>query len=180
MGRRGGEFVKLNAQLVHPAEYFRLRNVRRGVQIEQIRRRPVSLLAGKLADRVGRTTVTIASMAVSGACALAIGFFYHAGAAALAVVAIVWGFAVVADSAQFSACVSELCEREYLGTALTLQTSLGFLLTMLTIRLVPLVEARIGTQWSFSVLALGPAAGIVAMLALRRLPEAKRIAGGKR
>jgi MFS family permease len=140
---------------------------------------PGSLLAGKLADRVGRTTVTIASMAVSGACALAIGFFYHAGAAALAVVAIIWGFAVVADSAQFSACVSELCEREYLGTALTLQTSLGFLLTMLTIRLVPFVETRIGIQWAFSVLALGPAAGIVAMLALRRLPAAQRIAGGK-
>jgi MFS family permease len=141
---------------------------------------PGSLLAGKLADRVGRTTVTIASMAVSGACALAIGFFYHSGEAALAVVAIFWGFAVVADSAQFSACVSELCEREYLGTALTLQTSLGFLLTMLTIRLVPFVEARLGIQWSFSVLALGPAAGIVAMLALRRLPAAQKIAGGKR
>lgn len=141
---------------------------------------PACVLAGKLADQVGRTTVTIASMAISGACALAIGWFYHAGFAALSCVAIVWGFAVVADSAQFSACVSELGSREHLGTALTLQTSLGFLLTIFTIRLVPLVEARIGTQWSFSVLALGPAAGIVAMLALRRHPAAVRIAGGRR
>lgn len=141
---------------------------------------PGSLLAGSAADRVGRTTVTIASMAVSGACALTIGFFYHGHVQILAAVAIVWGFAVVADSAQFSACVTELCDREYLGTALTLQTSLGFLLTMLTIRLVPLLAARIGPQWSFSVLALGPVAGIAAMLALRRHPEAAKIAGGRR
>lgn len=141
---------------------------------------PGSALAGKLADRIGRTTTTIASMAISGACALAIGFFYDAGFAALTAVAIVWGFAIVADSAQFSACVTELGAREYVGTALTLQTSLGFLLTMFTIRLVPLVEAHIGTRWSFSVLALGPAAGIVAMAALRRLPEAAKIAGGRR
>ena len=141
---------------------------------------PGCVLAGKLADRIGRTTITIASMALSGTCALAIGFFYHAGFAALTAVAIVWGFAIVADSAQFSACITELSAREYVGTALTLQTSLGFLLTMFTIRLVPWVEARIGTQWSFSVLALGPAAGIVAMAALRRLPEARKIAGGRR
>jgi MFS family permease len=141
---------------------------------------PACVLAGKLADRIGRTSVTIASMAISGMCALAIGWFFHSGFAVLSAVAIVWGFAVVADSAQFSACVSELGSPEHLGTALTLQTSLGFLLTIFTIRLVPLVEARIGTQWSFSVLALGPAAGIVAMLALRKNPAAVRIAGGRR
>jgi MFS family permease len=141
---------------------------------------PGSVIAGKLADRVGRTTITIASMAISAACALIIGFVYHSASGALAIVAIIWGFAIVADSAQFSACVTELGAREYLGTALTLQTSLGFLLTMFTIRLVPWVESRIGTQWSFSVLALGPLAGIVAMIALRRSPASLKIAGGKR
>jgi MFS family permease len=138
-----------------------------------------SVVAGIAADRVGRTRITILSMAVSGACALAIGSLYHAPAAWLAAVAILWGFAIVADSAQFSACVSELCPREYLGTALTLQTSLGFLLTMLTIRMVPWVEAHIGKQWSFSVLAIGPAAGIVAMAALARHPAARQLASGK-
>ncbi len=139
---------------------------------------PGCLIAGHLADRIGRTTVTMASMAISAACALLIGFFYSIRL--LAAVAIVWGFAIVADSAQFSACVTELCDRKYLGTALTLQTSLGFLLTMLTIRLVPLVEARIGEQWSFSILAIGPILGIFAMLALRRDPASVKIAGGKR
>ena len=139
---------------------------------------PGSLIAGHLADRIGRTTVTIWSMVVSAACALFIGFFYSTPL--LAAVAILWGFAIVADSAQFSACVTELCDRKYLGTALTLQTSLGFLLTMLTIRLVPVVQSRIGQQWSFTILAIGPILGIVAMQALRRDPASLKIAGGNR
>jgi MFS family permease len=141
---------------------------------------PGSVIAGKLADRVGRTTITIWSMAISGTCALLIGFAYHADILVLIAIAIVWGFAIVADSAQFSACVTELESREHVGTALTLQTSMGFLLTMFTIRLVPWIAARIGMQWSFSVLAIGPALGIVAMTALRRRPESVKIAGGKR
>lgn len=139
---------------------------------------PGSLIAGQLADRIGRTTVTIASMVLSSACALLIGFAY--GTPALAAVAIVWGFAIVADSAQFSACVTELSSRQYLGTALTLQTSLGFLLTMFTIRLVPMLQARIGERWSFTVLAIGPLFGIWAMAALRRNPASLKIAGGRR
>jgi MFS family permease len=86
----------------------------------------------------------------------------------------------VADSAQFSAAVSELAPREYVGTALTLQTSLGFLLTAATIYLVPTVAAAIGWRWSMSVLALGPVLGVWAMLTLRRRPEALQLAGGKR
>jgi MFS family permease len=141
---------------------------------------PGSVAAGQLADRIGRTTITIGSMAISGMCALLIGFAYHAGSLVLGTIAMVWGFAIVADSAQFSACVTELESREHVGTALTLQTSMGFLLTMFTIRLVPWIGARIGTQWSFGVLAIGPAVGIVAMAALRRRPESLKIASGKR
>jgi dipeptide/tripeptide permease len=85
----------------------------------------------------------------------------------------------VADSAQFSAAVSELCQKEYTGTALTLQTSLGFLLTLVTIRLVPTLEGSLGWEWAFAFLALGPLAGMWAMYALRRSPEAVKLAGGK-
>ena len=141
---------------------------------------PASVAAGWLADRWGRTRTTSLAMAISGACALGIGFFFHAGAVWLAAVALVWGFAVVADSAQFSACTSELCEPHHIGTALTLQNSLGFFLTMVTIRLVPQVDRWVGTQWSMAFLAIGPACGIAAMLRLRRMPEAERIAGGRR
>lgn len=93
---------------------------------------------------------------------------------------LIWGFAIVADSAQFSAAVSELCQKEYTGTALTLQTSLGFLLTLVTIRLVPTLKGLLGWNWAFAFLALGPIVGIWAMYALRKSPEAVKLAGGNR
>ncbi|MGH7522261.1 MAG: MFS transporter [Gemmatimonadales bacterium] len=137
-------------------------------------------LGGRYADRWGRTLVTSAAMVVSGSCAIAVGFFFGGSLIALIPLLLVWGIAVVADSAQFSAAVSELAPRDYVGTALTLQTSLGFLLTCLTIYVLPLAAGAIGWRWSMSVLAIGPAFGVWAMLALRRRPEALQLAGGAR
>ena len=139
-----------------------------------------SLVAGKLADRWGRTTITSAAMAVSGICCLTAGLFYGAAPWILSSACLVWGFAVVADSAQFSAGVSELCPAERTGTALTLQTSLGFLLTLVTIRLVPTLERLVTWRYAFAFLAVGPAVGIWAMLRLRRLPASARMASGRR
>ena len=94
--------------------------------------------------------------------------------------ALVWGFAVVADSAQFSALVTEVAPAHAVGTALTLQTSLGFLLTTLTIQGVPALRDAVGWPLAFGVLALGPAAGILAMRRLRsvrrRAPAAPPVA----
>jgi len=137
-------------------------------------------LGGRYADRLGRTTVTSAAMAVSGACALGVGVVYGSPIWILVPVLLVWGVAVIADSAQFSAAVSELAPAAYVGTALTLQTSLGFLLTAATIYLVPRTAQVTGWRWSMSVLAIGPALGVWAMQALRRRPEASRMAGGRR
>ena len=95
------------------------------------------VLAGLAADRKGRTLVTSVAMAVSGACCVAVGFCYGGPPLVLLAVAAVWGFSVVADSAQFSAAVTELGDAQYMGTALTLQTSIGFLLTAISIDLVP-------------------------------------------
>jgi MFS family permease len=125
-----------------------------------------SLVAGRLADRLGRERVISASLAVSGACCLLVGALYGRSPALLFPVCLVWGFAVVADSAQFSARASELCPPERTGTALTLQTSLGFLLTLATIRLVPFLERLLTWRWAFAVLALGPAFGLWAMARL--------------
>lgn len=136
--------------------------------------------AGLLADRVGRTVVTSAAMALSGACCLIIGFLFGAHPALLLAVASLWGASVVADSAQFSACVTELGDARYMGTALTIQTCCGFLLTTVSIHLVPLLVERVGWRYAFIALAPGPVFGVLAMLALRRLPEAARIAQGKR
>ncbi len=138
-----------------------------------------SLLAGQLADRVGRTTVTILSLVMSGACSITAGLLFGRNPILLTLLCLIWGFAIVADSAQFSAAISELCRTEYTGTALTLQTSLGFLLTLVTIRLIPTLEGYIGWNWAFAFLAIGPAVGIWAMYRLRQLPQAKQLAGGK-
>ena len=136
-------------------------------------------LGGRLADRYGRTAITSISMAVSGLCAVAVGLVYAQPLIALTPVLLIWGVAIVADSAQFSTAVSELAPPELVGTALTLQTCLGFLLTCLTIYFLPTVAAALGWRWSMAVLAVGPALGVWAMLTLRRRPEAMRLAGGR-
>jgi MFS family permease len=138
-----------------------------------------SVIAGLAADRMGRTKVAIGSLALSGACALVAGFFYSQPGL-LTALCLVWGFAVVADSAQFSAAVSELTDPRYVGTALTLQTSLGFLLTLFTLRLVPLLQATLGWERVFMLLAIGPVLGIWSMRRLRSLPAAARMASGRR
>jgi len=132
------------------------------------------VVGGLAADRVGRERLTIWSMAVSGSCALVIGLSAWSAPLAIAV-GLVWGFAVVADSAQFSALVTELAPAHAVGTALTLQTSLGFLLTMASIQLVPHLVAVVGWRWAFVALAAGPAVGIGAM---RRLLAIRQRTGG--
>jgi sugar phosphate permease len=121
---------------------------------------------GWQADRSGRERVVNLSMALSGACCLAAGLFFGADAWLLAVVTWCWGFFVVADSAQFSALVTEVSPRHAVGTALTLQTSTGFLLTIVTIQLVPILVEAVTWRWAFCVLAIGPVLGIAA---IRRL-----------
>ena len=138
-----------------------------------------AVVAGWLAERLGRTAVTSAAMLVSGSTALVIGFL-PATVVVVTVAAAVWGATVVADSAQFSAAMTELSDEAYRGSALAFQTGVGFLLTAVTIRAVPLIEARAGWGPAFAILAIGPALGIASMLALRRLPEATRLAGGLR
>jgi MFS family permease len=136
--------------------------------------------AGAGADRWGRTTLTMAAMALSGACAAVIGLTFGAAPALTMVVAIVWGVSVVADSAQFSTAVTELSPPAYVGTALTMQTSVGFAITLLSIWLIPLAVHAIGWRWAFATLTIGPALGVLAMGRLRALPEARRMAGGRR
>jgi MFS family permease len=138
------------------------------------------VVAGAIADRLGRTIVTSAAMAISGSCCLVIGLLFGANPIALLIVAAIWGASVVADSAQFSACVTELGDPQYIGTALTIQTSLGFLLTTISIELIPRFENLVSWRYAFTILAIGPLFGVISMLRLRGLPEAEKIAHGRR
>ena len=128
---------------------------------------------GLVADRRGREWLVTVAMAASGTCALLIGLTFGHAFWLVAVVALVWGFFVVADSAQFSALVTESVPPHAVGTALTLQTSLGFLLTMISIQLVPPAEAAVGWRWAFTVLAMGPAFGIWAIARLSAMRRAR-------
>ena len=135
------------------------------------------VVAGLIADRVGRTLVTSWAMAISGTCCLVIGFLFGGNPIVLLLVAAIWGATVVADSAQFSSCVTELGDPQYIGTALTVQMCIGFLLTNISIELVPKIS---DWRYAFMILAPGPLFGVVSMLRLRGLPEAVKIAHGRR
>jgi MFS family permease len=137
------------------------------------------LAGGALADRFGRTTLTIGAMAMSGCCAILIGFLFGGPPWLLFLLALVWGVTVIADSAQFSASIAELADPDYVGTMLTVQTSLGFLLTLATVHLVPHMVELVGWRYAFAVLAVGPFLGVWAMYRLRRHPEAVKLAGGR-
>jgi len=138
------------------------------------------ILGGLVADRIGRTTLTVAAMAISGTCCLLAGPLFGGDPSILCVLCLVWGCAVVADSPQFTASVIELSDRSLTGTMITVQTCAGFLLTTVTIHLTPFLVEWIGWRHAFAVLALGPALGIWAMLRLRFHPDAVRLANGRR
>ncbi len=139
-------------------------------------------VAGRIADRLGRTTLTMGAMAVSGSTAILIGLLFGAPPLLTLVAGVVWGVSVVADSAQFSTAVTELGPPGTAGSALALQTASGFLLTGVTITLVGVLSADDALGWRavFALLAIGPAIGVVAMWRLRRRPEAVRMANGNR
>ena len=138
------------------------------------------LFGGLFADRMGRTTLTMAAMAVSGTCALFVGLLFGANPVLLGLVVLIWGVAVVADSAQFSSCILELSNPDYRGTMVTIQTCIGFLLTLVTIHMIPPLVEAVGWRYAFAPLAIGPALGVWAMARLRAHPEAYRLANGNR
>jgi len=138
------------------------------------------VLGGLFADRMGRTTLTILAMAVSGSCAVAAGFLYGGDPAWLVALCLVWGVAVVADSPQFSASIAELSDRGLVGTMLTVQTSMGFLLTLVTIHMIPWLVETVGWRYAFAALAPGPLVGVIAMARLRAHPDAVKLANGRR
>ena len=135
---------------------------------------------GVVSDRWGRTRLTMLAMTASGLCALTIGFTFGGPPLLTLLVALVWGVTVIADSAQFSTAMTELAPPAYVGTALTAQTCAGFALTTLSIWLIPPVAGALGWRWAFATLAVGPFLGVAAMARLRALPEARRLAGGRR
>jgi MFS family permease len=138
-----------------------------------------SYLAGRLADRRGRTLAAGGSMVISGTAAALTAVVFNAPSWVMIGLLLIWGLTVVSDSAQFSAIVTEVVPDNVRGTALTLQTALGFMLTLITISLVPLIADRSSWQWAFLILVPGPVIGTIAMVRLKHSPWSAKIAGGR-
>lgn len=126
-----------------------------------------SVYAGLLSDRVSRSQAAALAMKWSAAMAIVIGFLVDAPWPIVLGLGLIWGFWVVADSAQFSTIVSEVVDSSYVGTALTMQLAAGFTLTVFTIFLVPEIRDAYGWGWAFLLLAPGPILGAWAMRALQ-------------
>jgi MFS family permease len=135
-----------------------------------------SVWGGLFADKRGRERLVSISLFMSGSCCLLSGVLFGGPIWILGALAMTWGFFVIADSAQFSTLVTESVPAHTVGTALTIQTSLGFLLTMLPMQVVPLIAQRTGWRWGFAILALGPIAGIAA---IRRLAALRASESGR-
>ena len=138
------------------------------------------LVAGRAADRHGRTTITMISMGISGSCALLAGLLFQAPPWLMIPLLLLWGLSIIADSAQFSAAITELSPPQWTGTLLTLQTALGFALTAIMVQLLPLWIDQAGWSWAFAPLAIGPFIGVWAMARLRTRPDALKLASGRR
>ena len=134
---------------------------------------------GLLGDRWSRSKTTAVMMSVSGLCAVATALLAEGPWVVLLLIGLVWGFTVVADSAQFSTLVTEFASQTYVGTALTLQLALGFTLTVSTIWLVPLIESASGWGWALGMLGVGPALGVIAMLRLAPTEAATKATGDR-
>ncbi len=122
---------------------------------------------GSIADRIGYGRFVMIAMAVSGTCALITPLVFGRSLPLLTILVLIWGTAVIADSAQFSTMITQVVPPHAVGTALTLQTSIGFLLTTVSIQLVPAVVEMVGWRYAFPMLALGPIIGIAAIRRLR-------------
>ena len=122
---------------------------------------------GLVADRIGRIPLVTRALVVSGTCCALIGLTFGRSLWVVAPLALIWGFFIIADSAQFSVLVTESVPAHAVGTALTFQVSLGFLLTTGAIQVIPPIVRTAGWPWAFALLAVGPVVGIVSLNALR-------------
>lgn len=138
-----------------------------------------NVIGGKIADSIGRTKFNIIMLIISGSSSLIIGFFLNNAILAL-VIAIIWGLTIVPDSPQYSAMISELSDPAYIGTALTIQTTLGFAITNITIWLLPVIVDSTSWIFGFAFLVLGPLIGILSLIKLRKEPDSELIAQGKK
>ncbi len=138
-----------------------------------------NIFGGRIADKIGRTGFNIIMLGMSGLSSIVIGFFYQNPIGSL-VISLIWGLTVVPDSPQFSVMITELGDPAYLGTTLTMQTTIGFGISIISIRLLPIFVNLVGWSLGFTLLIIGPLIGIISLFILRKEPDSIKIANGKK
>jgi MFS family permease len=123
--------------------------------------------AGAAAGRIGKANVAIIALVASLLAGLATAASFGGPWWITAALFVIWGIAIIPDSAQFSALVADASPPHLAGSLMTFQTALGFLLTFATVQLAPVVAHTLGWQVLLAGLALGPAFGILCMWGLR-------------
>ncbi|RCG13687.1 MFS transporter [Streptomyces reniochalinae] len=129
------------------------------------------LVGGRISDRFGRAQSALISLACSGSAVILLAFVRSLPLPVVLVVAAFWGFWVIADSAQFSAMVTESVDQRFVGSAVSLQLGVGYVTTAVTIYLVPVLADASSWTPALLVLALGPLVGIVALIGYLRSPR---------
>ncbi len=127
------------------------------------------VVAGIMADRIGKANIAIAAMVISGTAALASALTFGGPVWLTILCVLIWGASILPDSAQFSALVADYAPPDQAGSLMSFQTALGFALTFFTVQLTPLGAELIGWPGVFVMMAIGPAFGILGMLRLKRL-----------
>jgi MFS family permease len=138
-----------------------------------------TVIGGFIADRIGRTWFNIIMLSISGFSSIIIGFFFDNIVLAL-IIAIVWGSTVSPDSPQYSVMITELTDQDYVGTALTFQTSIGYGITLISIQLLPHYVNLVSWVFGFTLLSIGPIIGIISLILLRKEPDSTKIGQGKK
>ncbi|MHA1112488.1 MAG: MFS transporter [Promethearchaeota archaeon] len=126
-----------------------------------------NVIGGKIADKIGKRKFNIIMLVISGLCSILIGFFSWSIILSV-LIAFIWGFTIVPDSAQYSVLISEFTDQQFVGTALTMQTTIGFVITAIPIQILPFYANLVSWSFGFTMLAIGPIFGLVSLFLLKK------------
>ena len=129
-----------------------------------------NVIGGRIADKIGKRKFNIIMLVISGSSSILIGLF-SMNLLFSTILAFIWGFTIVPDSAQYSALISEFTDQQLVGTALTMQTTIGFVITAIPIQILPYFTDLVTWSFGFTFLAIGPIVGLISLLLLKKNQE---------
>ena len=118
------------------------------------------IIGGYISLKKGSAKVAFAMLLTSGIFCLFSPFLFFLSKWLFLPALLIWGFAVVGDSPQFSTIVAQTAPKMYVGTALTIVNCIGFALTIFSIQLLSFLQNKIDGEWGYLFLLPGPVFGL--------------------